>query len=192
MFASVQYLRYFILNPTAYGRTSSFVGSSAPSRWMRCSNYRVVPWTKAPPRSAVSVRQPKEATLLRIFLVDDNAMARAAIKVALQQHSEWVVVGEACNGREALEEFRRHKPQLTVMDFLMPEMNGLEAARQLTAWKPDVPILMITTDPSSQLQEEARNAGIKGVCAKGEMHCLETAIDAVIHGGTYFSEKVAA
>jgi CheY-like chemotaxis protein len=59
-----------------------------------------------------------EAILLRIFLVDDNAAARGAIKGALQQHSEWVVVGEACNGRQALENFPAHQPQVTVMDFL--------------------------------------------------------------------------
>jgi DNA-binding NarL/FixJ family response regulator len=136
--------------------------------------------------------QPKEATLLRIFLVDDNAMARTAIKAALQRHSEWVVVGEACSGPEAVQTFRRYRPQLTVMDFLMPEMNGLEAARRLTARNPDALILMITTDPTMQLQVEARSAGIRGVCAKNETHHLEDAIDAVIHGGTYFSEKAAA
>jgi DNA-binding NarL/FixJ family response regulator len=130
--------------------------------------------------------------LLRIFLVDDNATARGMIKSALQQHSEWVVVAEACDGRQALEKFRAHRPQLTVMDFLMPEMNGLEAARQLTERNPDVLILMITTDPTTQLEEEARKAGIKGVCPKDEMHCLVNAIDTVIKGGTYFSENAAA
>lgn len=119
-------------------------------------------------------------------------MARAAIKAALQRHSEWVVVGEACSGQEALETFRRYRPQLTVMDFLMPEMNGLETARHLKQRNPDALILMITTDPSIQLQEEAKGAGIKGVCAKGEMDCLENAIDAVMDGGTFFSKKAAA
>jgi DNA-binding NarL/FixJ family response regulator len=130
--------------------------------------------------------------LLRIFLVDDNAMARAAVKAALQQNPDWIVVGEAYNGRQAVETFRRYQPHLTVMDFLMPEMNGLEAARQLTQRIPDALILMITTDPSSQLQNEARRAGIKGVCPKEEMHGLEEAIDSVIRGGTYFQEKSAA
>jgi len=130
--------------------------------------------------------------LLRILLVDDNAMARAAIKAALQRHSEWVVVGEACNGQEALETFPRYRPQLTVMDFLMPEMNGLEAAHHLKERNPDALILMITTDPSIQLQQEARRAGISGVCAKDEMDCLENAVDAVIHGGTFFGEEAVA
>ena len=130
--------------------------------------------------------------MLRILLVDDNAMARAAIKAALQRHLEWVVVGEACSGPEALETFRRQRPEITVMDFLMPEMNGLEAARRLKERNPDALILMITTDPSIQLQEEARSVGISGVCAKGEMDGLESAVDAVIHGRTFFRKKAAA
>jgi DNA-binding NarL/FixJ family response regulator len=130
--------------------------------------------------------------LLRILLVDDNAMARAAVKTALEQHSDWAVVGEAYNGRQAVDSFRHYQPQVTVMDFLMPEMNGLEAARKLTERNPDVLILMITTDPSNQLKEEARRAGIRGICAKEEIHCLEEAIDTVLQGGTYFPEKAAA
>jgi DNA-binding NarL/FixJ family response regulator len=122
--------------------------------------------------------------LIRIFVVDDSAMARAAIKAVLHQRSEWVVVGEALNGRHALETFLDHDPHLTVMDFIMPEMNGLEAARHLTKRHPDVLILLITTDPSTQLEIEARRAGIKGVCAKSEMHCLVSAVEALMGGQT--------
>jgi DNA-binding NarL/FixJ family response regulator len=130
--------------------------------------------------------------LLRIFLVDDNAAARGAIKGALQQHSEWVVVGEACNGRQALENFPAHQPQVTVMDFLMPEMNGLEAARRLTRSNPNILILMITTDPWTELEREAKRAGIRGMCAKDEMHCLVDAIDTLLRGKTYFRLDSAA
>jgi DNA-binding NarL/FixJ family response regulator len=125
--------------------------------------------------------------LLRIFLVDDNAVARNAIKATLQRHRDWVVVAEARDGREALETFSDVRPELTVMDLMMPEMNGLEAAGRLTELNPDARILMITTDPSSQLEQEAKQVGIKGVCAKDKMQCLEDAIDVVSQGGTYFS-----
>jgi DNA-binding NarL/FixJ family response regulator len=124
--------------------------------------------------------------------VDDNAMARAAIKDALQQHPDRIVVGEADNGRQAVEKFHDYNPQLTVMDFVMPEMNGLEAARRLTERDPQVRILMITTDPSNQLEEEARNAGICGVCAKEQMNRLKDAIDVVMAGGTYFRKEATA
>jgi DNA-binding NarL/FixJ family response regulator len=130
--------------------------------------------------------------LVRIFIVDDSATARAALRTALEQRSEWVVVGEACNGHHALATFHLHMPHLTLMDFIMPQMNGLETARHLTNRHPDVLILMVTTDPSKQLETEARRAGIKGLCAKNEIQCLWKAIEAVIEGGTYFSESVAA
>jgi DNA-binding NarL/FixJ family response regulator len=130
--------------------------------------------------------------LIRIFLVDDSEVARAAIKAVLRQRSEWIVVAEACNGRHAVETFLHHMPHLTVMDFLMPVMNGLDAARHLAQRHPDVLILMITSDPSRELEAEARAAGIKGLCAQSQLPCLVKAVEILIGGGTYFSEDVAA
>jgi DNA-binding NarL/FixJ family response regulator len=138
------------------------------------------------------LRHLKEFRLVRIFIVDDSATARAALKRALEQRSEWVVVGEAFDGHHALATFHLHTPHLTVMDFIMPKMNGLEAARHLTNQHPDVLILMVTTDPSKELETEARRAGIKGLCAKSEMHCLLKAVEALMDGGTYFSQDAAA
>jgi DNA-binding NarL/FixJ family response regulator len=130
--------------------------------------------------------------VLRIFLVDDSATARRALKAALQRRSEWVVVGEAHNGRHALDTFHHHMPHITVMDFIMPELNGLEASRHLTERHLDVLILLVTTEPSKQLEIEARKVGIRGVCAKHEMNCLFRAIEALMAGQTYFSEDAAA
>ena len=130
--------------------------------------------------------------MVRIFIVDDSATARAALKTALEQRSEWVVVGEAFDGHHALATFHLHTPHLIVMDFIMPKMNGLEAARHLTQSHPDALILMITTDPSKKLELEARRAGIKGLCGKYEMASLLKAVETVMGGGTYFSETAAA
>ena len=130
--------------------------------------------------------------MVRIFLVDDNAMIRRHLREMLEQKSEWVVVGEASNGRDAVKAFSKQKPDLTVMDFLMPEMNGLEAARQLTQQDPEVPILMVTVDPSQQLEREARKAGIKGLCAKAHILTLLNAVDALLKGRTYFPLGLAA
>src|SRR5579864_2462936 len=102
---------------------------------MQCSSYRL--FNAGAPRLPRVLCQPKRAILLRIFLVDDNAMARAAVKMALQRHPGWVVVGEASDGGQALETFRTYAPQVTVMDFLMPEMNGLDTARRLTERNPN-------------------------------------------------------
>lgn len=130
--------------------------------------------------------------MVRIFIVDDSATARTALKTVLEQRPEWVVVGEAFNGHHALATFHLHTPHLTVMDFIMPQINGLEAARHLTQRHPDALILMITTDPSKKLELEARRAGIKGLCGKYEMESLLKAVETVMDGGTYFSETAAA
>ena len=74
----------------------------------------------------------------------------------------------------------------------MPQMNGLETARHLTSLHPDVLILMVTADPSKQLEIEARQAGMKGLCAKNKMHCLITAVETIMAGRTYFREDAVA
>lgn len=130
--------------------------------------------------------------LVRIFIVDDSATARAALKTALEQRAEWTVVGEAFSGHHALATFHLHTPHLTLMDFIMPQMNGIEAARLLNERHPDILILMVTTDPSKELEREARRVGIRGLCAKDEIQCLLKAVEAVVDGGTYFSQDAAA
>jgi DNA-binding NarL/FixJ family response regulator len=72
------------------------------------------------------------------------------------------------------------------MDFMMPQMDGLEAGRRLSKQHPDTPVLIVTIDPSHQLQEEAKKAGIKGLCKKTDLASLFAAIEAVIRGKTYF------
>jgi DNA-binding NarL/FixJ family response regulator len=124
--------------------------------------------------------------VVRIFLVDDNAMMRSHLRTLLEKQQEWVVVGEAEDGRRALEKWNENAPHLTVMDFVMPEMDGLEASRQLSEQHPGAPILMVTIDPSRQLEQEARKAGVKGLVAKADLPAIFAAIQALIKGETYF------
>jgi DNA-binding NarL/FixJ family response regulator len=73
-----------------------------------------------------------------------------------------------------------------VMDFVMPEMDGLEASRQLAKQHPEAPILMVTIDPSQQLEREAKKAGVKGLVAKADLRSMFAAVEALIRGKTYF------
>ncbi len=129
---------------------------------------------------------------MRIFLVDDNAMIRSQLRAILEKRDDWVVVGEAENGCRALEKWRESSPQLIVMDFVMPEMNGLEASRELKKSHTDAPILMVTIDPTRQLEQEAKKAGVRGLCAKADLHSLVEAVEALIKGKTYFHWTTAA
>jgi DNA-binding NarL/FixJ family response regulator len=130
--------------------------------------------------------------MVRIFLVDDNAMMRSQLRSVLEKQDEWVVVGEAEDGRRALEKWSEHAPNLTVMDFVMPEMNGLEASRRLSKEHPEAPILMVTIDPSRELEQEAKKAGVKGLCRKSDLRGIFEAVEALVKGKTYFRLATAA
>lgn len=130
--------------------------------------------------------------MVRIFLVEDNSMMRRYLRTVLEKPANWSVVGEADNGWRALETWATHAPNVTVMDFVMPGMDGLEAGRSLSAQHPESPVLMITIDPSRQLEEEAKRAGIKGLVQKADARALVKAVEALIRGGTYFSREWAA
>ena len=129
--------------------------------------------------------------MVRILLVDDNAMIRSHLRAVLEEQKEWVVVGEAEDGRRAIEKWREYAPQVTVMDFVMPGMNGLEASRQLSQQHPEASILMITIDPSRQLEQEAKKAGVKGLVAKADLRAMSAAMEALLKGNTYFHETSA-
>ncbi|HTU40898.1 MAG TPA: response regulator transcription factor [Candidatus Aquilonibacter sp.] len=130
--------------------------------------------------------------MVRIFLVEDNAVVRAHLRAVLEMRKDWKVVGEAEDGRRAVETWDKHVPSLTVLDFVMPVMSGLEAGRNLSRQHPESPVLMVTIDPSPQLEKEARRAGIRGLVQKADVGSLVRAVETVLRGGTYFHEEMAA
>lgn len=113
-------------------------------------------------------------------------MVRSELRAVLEKHPGWRVVGEAEDGRCALERWNEHNPNLTVMDFLLPGMSGLEAGNILSEQHPGSPVLMVTIDPSPQLEQEARRAGIKGLVQKSDVQSILKAIEILLNGGTYF------
>jgi DNA-binding NarL/FixJ family response regulator len=119
-------------------------------------------------------------------------MMRAYLRTVLEKPNDWTVVGEAEDGRRALETWNEHTPNVTVMDFVMPRMDGLEAGRNMSAQHPESPVLMVTIDPSPQLEDEAKKAGIKGLVAKSDVGSILKAVEALIRGGTYFKVRLAA
>ena len=124
--------------------------------------------------------------MVRILVADDNPAIRKCLRGLLEHHNDWRVCDEAVNGREAVEHFQKTKPDLIVIDLQMPEMNGLDAARQIVHESPGTPILMVTIHLSKQLSEEARKVGIRGTCAKGNINCVVDAVGALLRKETYF------
>ncbi|MFZ0802463.1 MAG: response regulator transcription factor [Terriglobales bacterium] len=124
--------------------------------------------------------------MTRILVVDDNPSVRRYLRGVLEQQEDWQVCDEARNGQEAVDRFRQIRPDLVVLDFQMPEMNGLDAARIITQLSPQTPILLVTLYLSKQLAEEARKAGIRGTCAKTDIGCVVEAVGALLREETYF------
>jgi DNA-binding NarL/FixJ family response regulator len=123
---------------------------------------------------------------VRILVVDDNPAVRRYLRRALEQQEGWCVCDEARNGQEAVDRFQKIRPDVIVLDFQMPEMNGLDAARIISRLSPETPILMVTLYLSRQLSEEARKAGVRGACTKTDVGCVVDAVGALLREETYF------
>src|ERR1700732_678316 len=104
--------------------------------------------------------------MTRILIVDDNPTVRAALRMCLQMKTDWIVCGEAEHGDAAIEMARSVKPDVVLLDYAMPEMNGLEAARILSTLVPKCAILLYTMFASPDLSELAHAAGICSVLSK--------------------------
>ena len=128
----------------------------------------------------------KRVRVIRILVVDDNPMVRRHLRAVLEQHDGWRVCDEARNGQEAVERFQQIRPDVIVLDFLMPGMNGLDAARIIHRLSPKTPILMVTLYLFKQLSDEARKVGIRGACAKSDVSSVVDGVGALLREETYF------
>jgi len=132
------------------------------------------------------VGQRRTTCLVRILVVDDNPAVRNYLRALLEQQNTWQVCDEARTGGEALQRVKKNPPDMILLDFQMPDLNGLDVARQISGLFPEIPILLVTIHLSKQLAEEARRAGIRGACAKSDVGSIVEAVDALLHAGTYF------
>lgn len=124
--------------------------------------------------------------VVRILVVDDNPAVRHYLRALLEQQASWQVCDEARTGGEAIQRVRKNPPDMILLDFQMPDLNGLDVARQISQMFPEIPILLVTIHLSRQLADEARRAGIRGACAKTDVGSIVEAVDALLHEGTYF------
>jgi DNA-binding NarL/FixJ family response regulator len=131
-------------------------------------------------------------SLIRILIVDDHNQFRAQLKTLLESIEEWQVCGEAQNGAEAVEKHWNIQPHVTVMDFNMPDINGLLASREIIRKCPEAAILLLTVFASAQLAARAKREGIKGFCSKTEVDCITLVIQTLLRGETYFPEHFTA
>ena len=130
---------------------------------------------------------------LRILLADDHEMVRKGLRVTIEGQHGWEVCGEARTGREAVAMARELSPNIVVMDFAMPELNGMEATRQILAANPRAEVLILTLHDSEKLVHEMLSAGAHGYLLKTDAgEFLVAALQALSEHKPYFTPRVSA
>jgi two-component system response regulator NreC len=128
----------------------------------------------------------------RILLVDDHAVVRQGFKMILDAQSDMEIVGEAANGREAVELAAQLRPDIVVMDVAMPELNGIEATRRVIAAGPHIRVIALSMHKDSVYVREILRAGARGYLLKDSgADDLVKAIRAVAGGESYLSPAVS-
>src|SRR5215211_5811055 len=131
--------------------------------------------------------------MLRILLADDHEIVRQGLKELLEEQVGWTVCAEAANGREAVELAIRSRPHVAVLDFSMPELNGLEATRRMRQEVPEIEVLIFTMHESEELIREVLAAGARGYLLKSEAtRQLIPAVESLSRHTPYFSGRVSA
>jgi DNA-binding NarL/FixJ family response regulator len=129
---------------------------------------------------------------LRILIADDHAMARRGAHAVLHSRHGWRVVGEATNGREAVEKAIELKPDVAVVDIGMPELDGVEVTRQIREAVPNTKVLVLSMHESDRLISRALDAGACGYLLKSDLtNCLPKAVKAIAEGKRFLTPKVS-
>jgi DNA-binding NarL/FixJ family response regulator len=133
-----------------------------------------------------------ETTLLQILLADDHDVVRRGMRLMLDEHEGWKVCGEAANGREAVRLALELKPDIAVLDLEMPELNGLEATRQIKKELPSIEVLIYTMHETEQLIRQVIAAGARAYVLKSDAgQYLIEAVEALSRHKPFFTSKAS-
>jgi len=130
--------------------------------------------------------------MIRILIAEDHLMVRAGIRALLEKAGDIHILGEASNGQEAVEMTRELKPDVLIMDIMMPRMNGIQAAENIRGMKLPTNILLLSMYSDAGFVHQALQYGVKGYVLKSSVsEELILAVRAVAKGNTYLSNPVS-
>ena len=104
--------------------------------------------------------------MIRVVIADDHPQIRLALRQVLEVEGDFEVVGEAQNGADAVEVTTQTRPELVVLDYRMPRLNGVEAAREIRRRTPDVALVLLSGDEEPTVQSDAVDAGVSSYVSK--------------------------
>lgn len=129
---------------------------------------------------------------LKVLIADDHEIVRRGLRALLEAERDCQVVGEAADGRQAVQMTRDLKPDVVVLDIGMPSLNGLEATKQILKERPDTKVLILTMHDADAVIREVIDAGARGYILKTDAgRDLATAVDMLRNNKTYFTSRVA-
>jgi len=130
--------------------------------------------------------------MVRILLADDHDVVRRGLKALLQERADWEVCGEALSGRQAVELARETRPDIAIVDLMMPDLNGLETTRQIRKVSESTQVLIFTMHHNEALVHDVLDAGARGYLLKtdAERHIV-AAVETLMKRQPYFSAQIS-
>ena len=124
---------------------------------------------------------------VRILIADDDAAIRRLLRRLIENHEDWSVCGDVATGEDAIGKASQLNPDVIVLDLAMPQMNGLQAAREISRTTPETPMLLLTVqEVSKELTREAMHAGFKGAVSKSTGSEVIKAIELLLKHQLFF------
>jgi len=119
----------------------------------------------------------------RFLIVDDSDLVRRSLRMVLQANPDWEICGEAADGISAVEMFKELRPNIVILDFQMPGINGIETARRMAEIAPAIPVVLFTQHASADLERHALEVGIRSVVSKTNAFPMVGMIESLLESG---------
>ncbi len=128
--------------------------------------------------------------MTRILIADDSPYVRQGLRSLLSGHPDWQVCGEAIDGQDAVDKTRELCPDVVVLDFAMPVVDGVKAAREISKICPNSQVLLCSMYLDSQLASVARRSGILGLVSKSNASQIVTGIESILRGERFIASRI--